>query len=558
MRPTFSVADVRAAEAELMAHESHPDELMRLAARAVAATAKAMLGGCDGPVLVLAGPGGNGGDGLYAAALLRRQGIAADAVQVAGAVHSAASAALSDASGNLLPHLPPDLAPALVIDAIAGLGSARPLDSSVASFLEQTGAPVLAVDVPTGINADTGEVAARAVKADVTITFGWARTAHALAPECGLVVISDLRLPGAPQSFAEILSDKFIPNGHIAYEPTMDLPYNWPAQPVLAGVQGFDVGFVSFPKPVGCTGPIVDPTPGMHSDKYSGGVVALAAGSAAYPGAGLLCAAGALGATASMVRCVSADPLPLVTRHPELVVHPDIAHAGRAQAWVVGPGRGTDSAAADELAAILDLGLPTIIDADAITLLSTHPDLRAQVAAHPLVVLTPHAGEFARLYAAVFPDAAPSELRTDPASARQRLADALGCFILHKGRITTVNAPGQPVFGVNAGHSYAATPGSGDVLAGVLGAVLAQMHLDTTLSSSTDPCPAPANATSPGALHPALDSEHIIMEILHAVALHAHAAEIAARTPEGYGIARASDIARALPQSIARLLLMAR
>ena len=118
---------------------------------------------------------------------------------------------------------------------------------------------------------------------------------------------------------------------------------------------------------------------------------------------------------------------------------------------------------------------------------------------------------------------------------RQReLAEDLDCFVLHKGRITTVTAPGQAIYGMNAGHSYAATAGSGDVLSGILGATIAQVD------------------------HEKADAEYIIMEILHAAALHQHAAAIAAHTPDGFAICSASQIAAAMPQSSARLLVMHR
>ena len=514
MRPAYTVATVRAAEERLLAQQSEPDQLMRLAAAAVADAAGTMLAARPGAVLILAGPGGNGGDGLFAGAVLAERGVEVHAL-VTDKHHEPALAAFRAAGGTVLPsdtELPSGCA--LLIDAIAGLGSARGLSGTALSLYRRAtsaGAAVLAVDVPTGVDADTGVCAADAVHADVTVTFGYPRLGHALAAECGQVVVADLHLPGEVPSFAETLADLDEPAGFLAHEPTVVSPYAWN--------QGG-------PWPVGCTGPITDPTPGAHSDKYSGGVVALAAGSETYPGAGILCATAAVRATPSMVRFIGDNTITSLL--PELVCHPDVASAGRAQAWVVGPGRGTDSAAASELRKVLAQGLPTVIDADALTLLARNTSLRQKVTNHPMTILTPHEGEFTRLFEATF--------STEPSAAwgdaLHQLSEELNSIILLKGRLTRVTAPGQPLYSFNAGHSFAATPGSGDVLSGILGAVIAQL-------SANSPAASPAE---------------VIMEVLHAGAIHAHAAAIAAETPDGFAPCSASQIAAAIPRAIARLL----
>lgn len=503
---------------------------MKLAAAAVAETADTMLAARPGAVVILAGPGGNGGDGLFAGALLAERGVDVHAL-VPQEHHDAALDAFLAAGGTVLPSdvsLPDGSetpGSALLIDAIAGLGSAWGLSGTALSLYEQavaSGVPVLAVDMPTGVDADTGVAAADAVHADVTVTFGSPRLGHALAAECGQVVVSDLFLPGAP-SFAEALTELDEPAAFIAHEPSVPSPWTW--QPGTLDLPG---GRASRPWPVGCTGPIVDPTPGARSDKYSGGVVALAAGSEAYPGAGILCATAAVRATPSMVRFIGDNSI--TSPLPELVCHPDVASAGQARAWVVGPGRGTDSAAATELRRVLAHKLPTILDADALTLLATNTALRQLVAAHPMTILTPHEGEFTRLYEATFGSSL--HAATGWSRALRELAEELNSIILLKGRLTRVTAPGQPLYSFNAGHSFAATPGSGDVLSGILGAVLAQLFADTRAKTSSD----------------------VITEVLHAGAIHAHAAAIAAETPEGFAPCSASQIAAAIPQTIARLL----
>ena len=497
---------------------------MKLAAAAVAEAASVMLEARPGAVLILAGSGGNGGDGLYAGAVLASRGITVHAL-VPERCHEEALTAFRAAGGTVLSADALPSGCALLIDAIAGLGSARGLTGTALSLCRKAtaaGAVVLAVDMPTGIDADTGVCAADAVHADVTVTFGSPRLGHALAAECGQVVVSDLFLPGAP-SFAETLAELDEPAAFIAHEPSVPTAYAW--QPGELDLPG---GRASRPWPVGCTGPITDPTPGARSDKYSGGVVALAAGSGTYPGAGILCATAAVRATPSMVRFIGDNSITSLL--PELVCHPDVASAGQAQAWVVGPGRGTDAAAATELRKVLAQDLPTVLDADALTLLARNTSLRQQVTKHPMTILTPHEGEFRRLYEATFGSA--PDASAGWGTALHELAEELDSIILLKGRLTRVTAPGQPLYSFNAGHSFAATPGSGDVLSGILGAVMAQLF-------------ASAPAASPAG---------VIAEVLHAGAIHAHAAAIAAETPEGFAPCSASQIAAAIPRAIARLL----
>ena len=524
MRPAYTVATVRAAEKRLLEQQSHEDQLMKLAAAAVAEAASVMLEARPGAVLILAGSGGNGGDGLYAGAVLASRGITVHAL-VPERCHEEALTAFRAAGGTVLSADALPSGCALLIDAIAGLGSARGLTGTALSLCRKAtaaGAVVLAVDMPTGIDADTGVCAADAVHADVTVTFGSPRLGHALAAECGQVVVSDLFLPGAP-SFAETLAELDEPAAFIAHEPSVPTAYAW--QPGELDLPG---GRASRPWPVGCTGPITDPTPGARSDKYSGGVVALAAGSGTYPGAGILCATAAVRATPSMVRFIGDNSITSLL--PELVCHPDVASAGQAQAWVVGPGRGTDAAAATELRKVLAQDLPTVLDADALTLLARNTSLRQQVTKHPMTILTPHEGEFSRLYEATFGSA--PDASAGWGTALHELAEELDSIILLKGRLTRVTAPGQPLYSFNAGHSFAATPGSGDVLSGILGAVMAQLF-------------ASAPAASPAG---------VIAEVLHAGAIHAHAAAIAAETPEGFAPCSASQIAAAIPRAIARLL----
>lgn len=515
MEPLHTVDQIRRGEAPLLAAERHPDELMRAAAAEVAAAAAGMLDPVPGArVLLLVGSGGNGGDALYAGAALAAAGARVTAALLTEAPHSRAAAALAAAGGRLRPAgelTGADLRGVdLAVDGVVGIGGAGALRAPAARLvagLAAAGAPVLAVDIPSGVAADTGVAAAGAgdlpghVTAAATVTFGGLRRAHALAPACGRVILADIALAAAGD------------------RPAMGLAES------LAGVRAADAAapavlIEALADPV----PLPDLEPGPEEDKYSGGVLGLLAGSEAYPGAGVLAARAAVAATPAMVRVVGPVRAEVIRDRPEVVGHPDLASCGRVRAWAVGPGRGTGAAAVAELAALIDRAEPVLADADAVSILAAEPGLRAAWRARAdrgrIGVLTPHAGEFRRLAAALraegrgIPD--PEEGRIAAAAA---LAAATGSTVLLKGWATVIAAPGGAVTVVRAGSSWAATPGSGDVLTGLAGA-----HL--------------ARTGDPGAL-PA------------AAVIHALAAKLAARTPAGEAPASAGGIAAALREATA-------
>ncbi|MCX6467754.1 MAG: NAD(P)H-hydrate dehydratase, partial [Corynebacteriales bacterium] len=203
-------------------------------------------------------------------------------------------------------------------------------------------------------------------------------------------------------------------------------------------------------------------------DKYTQGVTGVIAGSDRFPGAAVLCTGAAVAATSGMVRYAGSAASQVVSRHPEIVASMvreagDLDDVGRVQAWVIGPGAGTDSRAADLVAAVLDTDLPVLLDADATTVVSEHRSWVADRAAPTL--LTPHAGEFARL--------AGRPVGADRVAAVTELAVELGATVLLKGRATLVADGAGPVLVNDAGSSWAATAGAGDVLSGIAGALLA-------------------------------------------------------------------------------------
>lgn len=635
----YSADQIRAAEKALLAHEVADDEMMKLAAAAVADTALDMLRAqSSDKVVVVAGPGGNGGDGLFAATHLLLAGYRVHAVPVATLadgspkVHEPAWQAFRAAGGELLGTgelaglADSAQAPALIIDAIAGLSAGRGLDGAIAEFFHaqrRLGTDVLAVDVPTGVHCDTGETAPETaareatstaastdqaaapcerqpgdsyVRATVTISFGAGRLAHAATPACGKVVIADLQLPQGPRSFAEELAHQ-NPIGQsaaIAHEdgergedehgedehhvteffqvPAIATQTQIQAQasasgsatesPQAPGVPEFQHATVG----VGSGPGNLEPQPA--GDKYSSGVVGVCAGSAAYPGANILATAGAIAATPSMVRVIGPAELTrdVVRAHPEAVTHASVHTAGRVQALVVGPGRGTDISAALELEHALRGSQPLVLDADAITLLAASTQLREllrdRASASP-VLLTPHDGEFQRLAdtlpapdqdvstddatTASTADTSGSTDATDRLRTTRALAAQLNAWVLRKGRITLIASPDGRLVSVNTGSSWAATPGSGDVLSGILGAFLAEWNAQWSAPGNAPEVAADTEQNSATAAAQA----GLADVFRRAVVVHSWAAQLAAQTDFGMAPTSASAIATAIPRALA-------
>ncbi|GAC51434.1 MULTISPECIES: bifunctional ADP-dependent NAD(P)H-hydrate dehydratase/NAD(P)H-hydrate epimerase [Gordonia] len=416
------VCDAERASGDLLANGT----LMRRAAHGVAQAVVGELnrtGGCYGRTVgVVVGAGDNGGDALFAAAELARRGAAAHAVLLApDKAHPAGLRAFRSAGGRVVDSLPGH--PDVVIDGVVGIGGRGPLRPAAAAVFAGLGAEttVVAVDLPSGVDADSGEVHDPSVRADLTVTFGFPRRAHLLAaPRCGRVIVVDIGIGGPTEPAAQQL---------ISYS---DEEIDWPV-------------------------------PGPADDKYTQGVVGVVAGSHRYPGAAILASGAAVAATSGMTRYVGSAHAEVVSHFPEVIAAPDLADAGRVQAWVAGPGMGTDAAATATLRTVLDSDLPVLVDADALTIVSTDPALVDGRRAPTL--LTPHAGEFARLTG--------TEVGADRVSAVADLAARWGVTVLLKGRITLIADPSGRVVGNDAGASWAATAGAGDVLAGIAGSLLA-------------------------------------------------------------------------------------
>ena len=475
MRYAHQVRKVRAAEQALMA-QLPPGALMQRAAAGLASVSAGLVGKVPGSrVVVLAGSGDNGGDALFAGARLARRGAAVLAVTAGSRVHEQGAAALRAAGGRLA-SAADDAVPAaigaadLILDGLLGIGGQgglREPQASLAGLAARSPAVVVAVDLPSGVDADTGLVEGSAIQADVTVTFG------TLKP--GLLID-----PGAGHAGVVELID-------IGLGPYLD-------SPDASALQAPDVGALL-------------PQPGDDSDKYRRGVAGIVAGSERFTGAAALAVGGAIRGGAGMVRLVSAAPAVAVVRllWPEAVITvtgqdipagEDVHAAGRVQAWVVGPGMGTDDQARERLATVLASDVPVLVDADGLTLLAAHKGLLSRDAP---TLLTPHAGELGRLLGVD-----PADVESRRLEHARKAAASLGATVLLKGSTTVIATPdgrsaasqagvsqagtteagptqdeagqdGLPPVRVNStGTSWLATAGTGDVLSGLAGSLLAQ------------------------------------------------------------------------------------
>jgi hydroxyethylthiazole kinase-like uncharacterized protein yjeF len=460
MRTAYSVETVRNAERELMARLPE-GALMQRAAAGLAAACAEMLGRVYGSrVVLLVGSGDNGGDALYAGARLARRGAGVTALLLTPErAHAGGLAALQRAGGRIVgagaahTRTPPaesgsDTARAtvnsaaaagfdaveeailradLVVDGIVGIGGKgglRPEAAKLAAVVADARVPVVAVDLPSGVDADSGEVRGEAMRADLTVTFGTHKPGLLIDPAreyAGSVRLVDIGL-------ADVL----------------------PLEPELEALQHADVAALL-------------PVPGAESDKYRRGVVGIAAGSVRYPGAAVLAVSGALRGGAGAVRYVGPAGDAVLARFPEtLVSDQGPQKAGRVQAWVVGPGAGDDAATVAE---VLETDVPVLVDADGLRL-AERDAVRGRTAP---TLMTPHAGEAAALLGVAREEVEGARL----ASARE-LAARYGATVLLKGSTTLVADSGGGAVRVNAtGTAWLATAGSGDVLSGLAGSLLA-------------------------------------------------------------------------------------
>ncbi len=434
----LTVAQIRAADAAAIASGVPGAVLMQRAGGAVASAILARW--TARPVIVLCGPGANGGDGLVAAAVLAAAGwpVTVAAAEPPSGWSGDAALARAGWSGPVAPLAGAQFGPeVLVVDALYGAGLDRPLDAAVQSVLraaERSGAPIVAVDLPSGLAGDTGMPLGHAAACALTVTFHRKKPAHVLMPGrdlCGDIIVADIGL-GAPEAAT------LMENG----------PDLWRAR-------------LSWP--------------GAASHKHARGRLVVVSGGPWMTGAARLAARAGLRIGAGLVTVLSPpDALAANAAHLEAVmVRPfetDLeleTLAAQSDAAVIGPAAGVDESTVSNLFALARTGAALVIDADALTVFRDEPEELFSVLDRD-DVLTPHPGEFERLF--------PGLLRQSPEriTAARAASQRSGSVVLLKGSDTVIAAPdGRCVVNGN-GSPWLATAGSGDVLAGFIGGLIAQ------------------------------------------------------------------------------------
>jgi ADP-dependent NAD(P)H-hydrate dehydratase / NAD(P)H-hydrate epimerase len=434
--------------------------LMETAGRAVADACDARLEP-GSRVVVACGPGNNGGDGFVTAHALAARGhgvqvfafadpshLKEDARAALATIEKAAecSVAVVTDARSLVDFATAAASADLVVDALFGVGldkEVRGIVGDAIGIINEKARQVVAVDIPSGVDANTGAVLGRAVEAHVTVTFGFAKRGHYLFPGaelCGEIVVADI---GIPQKLAAKLGVA----SHVLHRS--DIP---------------------------------DMLPKRRADAHKGhfGTVVVVGGSQETPGAAMLAAQAALRSGAGLVR-LAADQQTLGLLR---AVTPDVMLLARAEgeepgAWaarllevatalVVGPGWSTTASRYADLAALFERAMvPVCLDADALNILAEHPDLWSKLRAP--TIITPHPKEMSRLTRRGVTD-----VQRDRLAAALELAAARNCIVVLKGAGTVIADPGGEAAIAAVGNPGMATGGTGDVLAGLIGGLLAQ------------------------------------------------------------------------------------
>ena len=420
--------------------------LMENAGRAVAEEIVRRYGARK--TLVLCGPGNNGGDGFVCARYLKQWGwpVRLALLGNRAALKGDAAAVAARWEGeveifSLTPRSPPqhEEPVGLIVDALFGAGLSRDFDPAIAEWMKSAGATIVAIDVPSGLDGGTGQVRGGCAGADVTVTFVRKKPGHVLMPGrglCGETVVADI---GIPESVLDGLGLDTFEN----------------ALPVL-------------------------PAPKAEGHKYGRGHAVIVSGGPLNTGASRLAAQAALKVGAGLVTLAgSREALAVQAAHVTAVMLSDLALADlladrRKTAMCIGPAAGVGAQTREKVEAALHSGLATVLDADALTSYAEDPETLFRLIAMGRarqVVMTPHEGEFARLFKDL------SDLSQSKLERARRAAERSRAVIVLKGPDTVVAQPdGLAAINTNAPPSLA-TAGSGDVLAGLITGLLAQ-HMD--------------------------------------------------------------------------------
>jgi len=439
--PVYRTDDIRRIEAAAFAR-TPPEPLMERAGLAAAECLRERLGGGQ-RVLLLAGPGNNGGDAFVAARHLRQWWVDTRVVFTGTPDALPADAKLAfdawqAAGGTVTADWPADFAPDVVADGLFGIGLRRPLDERHAGLvarLAPSGADIVALDIPSGLQADTGRVLGPAVRADLTLTF--------LALKPGLLTLD------GPDHCGEI---RVAPLG-------LDADGIVPAAGHVVDA--------------GCVRAALPPRR-RNAHKGHFGDVGIVGGAPGMAGAAWLAGRAALQLGAGRVFIGALDPAApgLDGQFPELMLRAagDIPSLDRPGALVVGPGLGRSGAARSLLETLLTLDVPLVLDADALNLVAEHDALATTLRARGApTLITPHPAEAGRLL-----HGATADVQADRVAAALRLADEYRAHVVLKGAGSVCAAPEGAWWINTTGNPGMATAGMGDVLAGMVGALLAQ------------------------------------------------------------------------------------
>lgn len=407
-QPLLRTAELRALEAR---HAAARPPLMERAGSAAAAYAKLLLKSSRERVLIFAGPGNNGGDALVVARVLKQQGIGVIVVGPGGEV--------------------PEGEFGLVVDGLFGIGLARPVGGAYAGLIARINAfagPVLALDIPSGLDSDSGRVMGCAVRATHTLSF--------IGGKPGLYTLD------GPDHCGEVSIDT--------------LGLNLDETPgALLSIDDFSA----------CLKPRE-----RNSHKGSFGSLTVIGGASGMTGAALLAARAALRLGAGRVFAGLLQPLAVDPMQPELMLRSPENALAQATAAVVGPGLGASDAALEILRRVAGTDFPVVLDADALNLLATHPVLAMHIARRAAAkVITPHPAEAARLLASTT-----EAVQANRVGAALELAQRYNAHVALKGCGTVVAYPDGRWRINTSGNPGLASGGTGDVLAGMAGALLAQ------------------------------------------------------------------------------------
>ncbi|MDX1291275.1 MAG: NAD(P)H-hydrate dehydratase [Hyphomonas sp.] len=431
-RPILTPQEMRAAEEALFSKGTDSFELMQRAGTAVAEFVHAKWP--EGRIQVLCGPGGNGGDGFIAAARLAKLWRKVDVFCLVdrNALTGDAARAAAEWEGEIQPlemalEAPHDI----VLDALFGGGLSRPLEGIPAKLAER-GGRVVSIDVPSGIDGESARPLGPCFRAEGTITFAALRPAHVLVPGaayCGGVFVADIGVP---------VQTKLLENSPLLWGRNL-------------------------------------PQPGQGSHKHARGHLAVVSGHMASTGAARMAGRAGLRAGAGLVTLLSPpDAVAVNASHLTAIMLKEVADADQLRSaiettsvLILGPAAGVSTSTRENVECLLSSGTKAVLDADALTVFADDREaLYAQL--RPDDLMTPHIGEFGRIFGDLL------ETEVNKVEATRKAAQLAGCVVLLKGPDTVIAKPdGMAIVNTHATH-WLATAGSGDVLAGIAGGLMAQ------------------------------------------------------------------------------------